>query len=89
MFKGEKSYTHGDMQSVQYGAVIGQVNLAHQPPTVRFFVLFFIHFEVYITHIIFASIFYHCHLPVSVFSIYFVSKCLLTKLNSVFLLHVL
>lgn len=47
MFKGEKSYTHGDMQSVQYGAVIGQVNLAHQPPTVSFivlFILYLIHF---------------------------------------------
>lgn len=31
---GEKSYTHGDMHSVQYGAVIGQVNLAHQLPSV-------------------------------------------------------
>lgn len=31
---GERSYTHGDSQSVQYGAVIGQVNLAHQLPSV-------------------------------------------------------
>lgn len=46
MFKGEKSYTHGDMQSVQYGAVIGQVNLAHQPPTVSFFVLFLFNYFV-------------------------------------------
>ncbi len=29
------------MQSVQYGAIVGQVNLAHQPPTVRLFFLFF------------------------------------------------
>ncbi|XP_037034773.1 talin-2 isoform X2 [Bradysia coprophila] len=32
---GERSYTHGDMQTVQYGAIVGQVNLAHQPPTLK------------------------------------------------------
>ncbi|GAB0095550.1 talin-1 [Sergentomyia squamirostris] len=29
---GERSYTHGDMTNVQYGAIVGQVNVAHQPP---------------------------------------------------------
>lgn len=31
---GEKSYTQGELQTVQYGAFVGQVNHAHQPPTV-------------------------------------------------------
>lgn len=31
---GEKPYTQGEIQTVQYGAFVGQVNLAHQPPTV-------------------------------------------------------
>ncbi|XP_073841689.1 talin_middle and talin-RS domain-containing protein rhea isoform X2 [Musca autumnalis] len=30
---GEKSYTQGELQTVQYGAFVGQVNHAHQPPT--------------------------------------------------------
>ncbi|XP_040164049.1 talin-2 isoform X7 [Anopheles arabiensis] len=29
---GERSYGTGEMQSIQYGAIVGQVNLAHQPP---------------------------------------------------------
>lgn len=30
----ERPYVHQEIQTVQYGAVVGQVNLAHQPPTV-------------------------------------------------------
>ncbi|XP_023303329.1 talin-1 isoform X3 [Lucilia cuprina] len=30
---GEKLYTQGELQTVQYGAFVGQVNHAHQPPT--------------------------------------------------------
>lgn len=33
---GERPYIHQEIQSVQYGAIIGQVNMAHQPPTVSF-----------------------------------------------------
>lgn len=29
------------MQTVQYGAIVGQVNLAHQPPTVSFLYFYF------------------------------------------------
>lgn len=32
---GERKYTQGEMQSVQYGAFVGQVNHAHQPPTTK------------------------------------------------------
>ncbi|XP_055913869.1 talin-2 [Eupeodes corollae] len=32
---GEKPYTQGEMQSMQYSAFGGQVNLAHQPPTAK------------------------------------------------------
>lgn len=37
--KGERTYTHKEVTTVQYGAVVGQVNMAHQPPnsTVRAF----------------------------------------------------
>lgn len=31
---GERPYIHQEIQTVQYGAFIGQVNMAHQPPTV-------------------------------------------------------
>lgn len=31
---GERPYVHQEIQTVQYGAFIGQVNMAHQPPTV-------------------------------------------------------
>lgn len=34
--EGERPYGTGEMQSMQYGAIVGQVNLAHQPPMVRF-----------------------------------------------------
>ncbi|CAD7082909.1 unnamed protein product [Hermetia illucens] len=34
-YDGQKSYTQGEMQSEQYGAVVGQVNVAHQPPTTK------------------------------------------------------
>lgn len=37
---GERPYIHQEIQTVQYGAVIGQVNMAHQPPTVSFFSFF-------------------------------------------------
>ncbi|XP_037881359.1 talin-2 isoform X3 [Glossina fuscipes] len=30
---GEKSYIQGELQTVQFGAFVGQVNHAHQPPT--------------------------------------------------------
>lgn len=33
-FVGERPYGTGEMQSMQYGAIVGQVNLAHQPPMV-------------------------------------------------------
>lgn len=36
----ERPYIHQEIQTVQYGAVVGQVNLAHQPPTVTIFFLF-------------------------------------------------
>ncbi|XP_053676169.1 talin-2 [Anopheles nili] len=32
---GERSYGTGEMQSIQYGAFVGQVNLAHQPPMLQ------------------------------------------------------
>ncbi|XP_049542134.1 talin-2 isoform X2 [Anopheles darlingi] len=32
---GERPYGTGEMQSVQYGAIVGQVNLAHQPPMLQ------------------------------------------------------
>uniref|UniRef100_A0A182IW98 Uncharacterized protein n=1 Tax=Anopheles atroparvus TaxID=41427 RepID=A0A182IW98_ANOAO len=32
---GERSYGTGEMQSIQYGAIVGQVNLAHQPPMLQ------------------------------------------------------
>lgn len=35
-FLGERSYTQGELQTVQYGAIVGQVNHAHQPPTVSY-----------------------------------------------------
>lgn len=35
--KGSRPYTTGEMNSAQFGAIVGQVNLAHQPPMVRFF----------------------------------------------------
>lgn len=31
----------GEMNSAQFGAIVGQVNLAHQPPMVRIFSLLF------------------------------------------------
>lgn len=33
--KGSRPYTTGEMNSAQFGAIVGQVNLAHQPPMVR------------------------------------------------------
>lgn len=33
--KGSRPYATGEMNSAQYGAIVGQVNLAHQPPMVR------------------------------------------------------
>ncbi|XP_035914111.1 talin-2 isoform X3 [Anopheles stephensi] len=32
---GERPYGTGEMQSIQYGAIVGQVNLAHQPPMLQ------------------------------------------------------
>ncbi|XP_036337556.1 talin-2 [Rhagoletis pomonella] len=32
---GERKYTQGEVQTVQYGAFVGQVNHAHQPPTTK------------------------------------------------------
>ncbi|XP_055324815.1 talin-2 isoform X2 [Sitodiplosis mosellana] len=32
---GERPYVHQEIQTVQYGAFIGQVNMAHQPPTLK------------------------------------------------------
>ncbi|XP_055631381.1 talin-2 isoform X3 [Toxorhynchites rutilus septentrionalis] len=34
-FDGERPYGTGEMQSMQYGAIVGQVNLAHQPPMLQ------------------------------------------------------
>lgn len=31
---GERTFTQNEVQTVQYGAFVGQVNHAHQPPTV-------------------------------------------------------
>lgn len=36
-YKGSRPYTTGEMNSAQFGAIVGQVNLAHQPPMVRLF----------------------------------------------------
>lgn len=36
--KGSRPYTTGEMNSAQFGAIVGQVNLAHQPPMVRNFI---------------------------------------------------
>jgi hypothetical protein len=33
-FKGSRSYQTGEMNGAQFGAIVGQVNLAHQPPMV-------------------------------------------------------
>lgn len=33
--EGSRPYTTGEMNSAQFGAIVGQVNLAHQPPMVR------------------------------------------------------
>lgn len=35
---GERPYTQVDSQGVQYGAIVGQVNVAHPPSTVSFIV---------------------------------------------------
>lgn len=35
--KGSRSFTTGEMNSAQFGAIVGQVNLAHQPPMVSFY----------------------------------------------------
>ncbi len=35
MKKGSRSYTTVETNSTQFGAIVGQVNLAHQPPMVR------------------------------------------------------
>ncbi|XP_058461814.1 talin-2 isoform X3 [Malaya genurostris] len=34
-YDGERPYGTGEMQSMQYGAIVGQVNLAHQPPMLQ------------------------------------------------------
>ncbi|XP_055385289.1 talin-2 isoform X2 [Condylostylus longicornis] len=34
-YDGEKPFTQNEMQSVQYGAIVGTVNVAHQPPTTQ------------------------------------------------------
>lgn len=36
LYVGERPYIHQEIQTVQYGAFIGQVNMAHQPPTVSY-----------------------------------------------------
>lgn len=41
MKKGSRPYTTGEMQTTQFGAIVGQVNLAHQPPMVRFIIFFY------------------------------------------------
>lgn len=35
MYKASRTFTTGEMNSAQFGAIVGQVNLAHQPPMVR------------------------------------------------------
>lgn len=45
---GERPYIHQEIQTVQYGAVIGQVNMAHQPPMVSFELLF-IYFIIFLS----------------------------------------
>lgn len=42
--KGSRPYTTGEMNSAQFGAIVGQVNLAHQPPMVRFFFIIYLFF---------------------------------------------
>ncbi|XP_063702056.1 talin-2 isoform X1 [Culicoides brevitarsis] len=32
---GERPYTTGESQHIQYGAIVGQVNIAHQPPMLQ------------------------------------------------------
>lgn len=34
-YPGQKPYTTGEVHGAQFGAIVGQVNLAHQPPMVR------------------------------------------------------
>jgi hypothetical protein len=41
MKKGSRPYTTGEMNSAQFGAIVGQVNLAHQPPMVRAMIMNF------------------------------------------------
>jgi hypothetical protein len=46
--KGSRPYTTGEMNSAQFGAIVGQVNLAHQPPMVR--IIMFIIFSFFDSH---------------------------------------
>lgn len=46
--KGSTPYTTGE-NSPQFGAIVGQVNLAHQPPMVRF--SFYNFFSPFVRHL--------------------------------------